>query len=263
MSARFFSQFNTITAIVPKKSDHLTVYEEVTVEGQIRKKDTQKFWKQLLNFSAKSDLISKIDSLKTMVDSYGQQRSLLESEMESLKSNVLQLIKMQKDEVAEVQDTHQYVKTEEMKVNTTDFVKISMPLNKMLVTSSYGNRLHPIYGRKKMHNGIDLRAYYENIYSVLDGVVTDIGRDVKGGGNFIKITHFNRFETSYLHLSEIYYRTGEKVKAGYIIGKSGNSGNSTGPHLHFSVKELGQNINPSDFLSDLVKVYNLTTRYNE
>jgi murein DD-endopeptidase MepM/ murein hydrolase activator NlpD len=94
-----------------------------------------------------------------------------------------------------------------------------------------------LFSEQKKHNGIDLKASYENVYSVMDGIVTATGWDSKGGGNFIKVKHFNRFETSYLHLSEIYYRAGEIVKAGFIIGKR-ETGNSTGPHLHFSVKEL-------------------------
>jgi len=139
-----------------------------------------------------------------------------------------------------------------------------MPLkNKLTVTSSYGTRTHPIFGTKKMHNGIDLKASYENVYSVMDGIVTATGWDSKGGGNFIKVKHFDRFETSYLHLSEIYYRAGEIVKAGFVIGKSGNTGNSTGPHLHFSVKEFGQSINPSHFLNDLIKVNNLIANHYE
>ena len=139
-----------------------------------------------------------------------------------------------------------------------------MPVkNKISITSPFGSRLHPIFGTTKFHNGIDLKANYENVYSVMDGIVSDVGWDSKGGGNFIKIKHFNRFETSYLHLSEIYYQVGELVNAGFIIAKSGNTGNSTGPHLHFSVKEFGQIINPAHFLNDLIKVNNLITLYNE
>jgi murein DD-endopeptidase MepM/ murein hydrolase activator NlpD len=143
-----------------------------------------------------------------------------------------------------------------------NFSKIVMPLNREIsITSPYGTRMHPIFGASKFHNGIDLAANYENVYSVLDGIVTETGWDNNGGGNYIKVNHFNRFETAYLHLSEIYYRVGEFVKAGFIIAKSGNSGNSTGPHLHFSVKEFGQNINPTHFLNDLIKVNQLIATY--
>ena len=91
----------------------------------------------------------------------------------------------------------------------------------------------------------------------MDGIITAAGWDSKGGGNYIKIKHSNSFVTSYLHLSEIYYRVGEYVKAGFFIAKSGNSGNSTGPHLHFSVSENGNFINPIQFLNDLIKANNL------
>ncbi|MPT33046.1 MAG: M23 family metallopeptidase, partial [Chryseobacterium sp.] len=73
-----------------------------------------------------------------------------------------------------------------------------------------------------------------------------------GGGNYIKVKHYNRYETAYLHLSEIYYKVGELVKAGYVIAKSGNSGNSTGAHLHFAVRENGKYIDPVQFLNDLI-----------
>ena len=103
---------------------------------------------------------------------------------------------------------------------TVSFSKIVMPIkNKITVTSPYGTRTHPIFGTKKMHNGIDLKANYENVYAVMDGIITSAGWDSKGGGNYIKVKHFNRFETSYLHLSEMYYRAGEKVKAGLSLEK--------------------------------------------
>ena len=140
--------------------------------------------------------------------------------------------------------------------------KIYMPLkSRISVTSSFGSRNHPIFGIEKMHNGADLKASYEKVYSVMDGIVTASGWDSKGGGNYIKIKHSNSFVTSYLHLSEIYYRVGEYVKAGFIIAKSGDSGNTTGPHLHFSVSENGNYINPIHFLNDLIKANNLIATY--
>jgi murein DD-endopeptidase MepM/ murein hydrolase activator NlpD len=97
----------------------------------------------------------------------------------------------------------------------------------------------------------------------MDGLITETGWDPKGGGNYIKIRHSGVFTTSYLHLSEIYYRKGEFVKAGYVIAKSGNSGNSTGAHLHFSVSENGRFIDPIRFLNDLIKANNLIAIYYE
>jgi len=129
-----------------------------------------------------------------------------------------------------------------------------MPLNRAIsVTSPYGTRIHPISGTTRMHNGIDLKAYYENVYAVMDGIVTETGWDPRGGGHFIKVKHYNRFETTYLHLSEICYKVGEFIKAGFVIAKSGNSGNSTGAHLHFAVREDGKYIDPIRFLNALIE----------
>ena len=154
--------------------------------------------------------------------------------------------------------TFNYVDDREVSITT----KIHMPLkNGIAVTSPFGTRTHPIFGMHKMHNGADIKAYYEKVYAVMDGVVTDSGWDSKGGGNYIKIKHANSVVTSYLHLSEIYYKVGEIVKAGFIIAKSGNSGHSTGAHLHFSVSENGEYINPIHFLNDLIKANNLIATY--
>lgn len=260
-----FGQFNTLRPAVPKKSENQKASEKSNIEEPLNQKRNKKSWKELLNMTTKSDLISQIDSLKMMIKDYKIVKEVQRNEFEKLKDS---LLLQAHNRVEETKQT-----SKRQKLSTTyDFVdepaayfsKIVMPLNnKITVTSSYGTRTHPIFGTKKIHNGIDLKARFENVYSVLDGIVTATGWDSKGGGNFIKVKHFDRFETSYLHLSEIYYRAGEIVKAGFIIGKSGNTGNSTGPHLHFSVKEFGQSINPSHFLNDLIKVNNLIANHYE
>ena len=271
-----FAQFNTLTPTIPKKSESLKISEKSDQEDSAKQRKDKKSWKQILNITTKSDLknetegstkwlTSQIDSLKTLIKEYGNKEDERKNDIENLKSSLLQLNQNQLEEKKETAKKQNAVTTYDFVDEPKEFLsKIAMPLkNKLTVTSSYGTRTHPIFGRKKMHNGIDLKARYENVYSVMDGIVTATGWDVKGGGNFIKVKHFNRFETSYLHLSEIYYKIGEKVKAGFIIGKSGNTGNSTGPHLHFSVKEFGQSINPSHFLNDLIKVNNLIANHYE
>lgn len=271
-----FAQFNTLTPTIPKKSESLKISEKSDQEDSAKQRKDKKSWKQILNITTKSDLknetegstkwlTSQIDSLKTLIKEYENKEDERKNDIENLKSSLLQLNQNQLEEKKETAKKQNAVTTYDFVDEPKEFLsKIVMPLkNKLTVTSSYGTRTHPIFGRKKMHNGIDLKARYENVYSVMDGIVTATGWDFKGGGNFIKVKHFNRFETSYLHLSEIYYKIGEKVKAGFIIGKSGNTGNSTGPHLHFSVKEFGQSINPSHFLNDLIKVNNLIANHYE
>ena len=256
-----FAQFNTLTPTVPKKSGKLDVSEKSTFEEAAIQNKDKKSWKQFLNITKKSDLKNQIDSLKTMIKEYSNIKDVRKNELEKLND----LTQNKLEETKQTSKKQNFFKTYDFVEEPKEFIsKIVMPLqNKITVTSPYGTRTHPIFGTKKMHNGIDLKASYENVYSVMDGIITSSGWDSKGGGNYIKVKHFNRFETSYLHLSELYYRTGEKVKAGFIIGKSGNSGNSTGPHLHFSVREFGQSINPSNFLNDLIKVNNLIANHYE
>ena len=252
-----FGQFNTLTPTLPKKTESAKAIEQVKETDNPKLKKERKSWKDFFNITSKAKLKNELDSLKAIL-----------KENSSANNKKWDRQKMQ-DSLILVAQTKMLIHSQNGKNQLTqyDFVnepreknysKIVMPLNSEIsVTSPYGIRTHPIFGATKFHNGIDLAANYENVYSVLDGIVTETGWDNNGGGNYIKVNHFNRFETAYLHLSEIYYRVGEFIKAGFIIAKSGNSGNSTGPHLHFSVKEFGQNINPTHFLNDLIKVNQL------
>ena len=256
-----FGQFNTLTPTLPKKTESAKAIEQVKETDNPKLKKERKSWKDFFNITSKAKLKNELDSLKAIL-----------KENSSANNKKWDRQKMQ-DSLILVAQTKMLIHSQNSKNQLTqyefvneprekNFSKIVMPLNREIsITSPYGTRMHPIFGASKFHNGIDLAANYENVYSVLDGIVTETGWDNKGGGNYLKIKHFDRFETAYLHLSEIYYRVGEFVKAGFIIAKSGNSGNSTGPHLHFSVKEFGQSINPSHFLNDLIKVNQLIATY--
>ena len=252
-----FGQFNTLTPTLPKKTETPKVIEQAKGPNNLKPKKEKKFWKDVFNITSKADLKKELDSLKTLLKENSSANNKKWNRQKSQDSLIL------------VAQTKMLIHSQNSKNQLTpykfvneprekNFSKIVMLLNKEIsITSTYGRRTHPIFGTSTFHNGIDLVANYENVYSVLDGIVTETGYDNNGGGNYIKIKHFDRFETAYLHLSEMYYRVGEFVKAGFIIAKSGNSGNSTGPHLHFSVKEFGQNINPTHFLNDLIKVNQL------
>ena len=252
-----FGQFNTLTPTLPKKTETPTVIEQVKETDNPKPKKEKKSWKDFFNITKKADLKKELDSLKTLLKENSSANNKKWNRQKSQDSLILvartkMLIHSQNGKNQLTQ--YDFVN----KPREKNFSKIVMPLNSGIsITSPYGIRTHPIFRATKFHNGIDLVANYENVYSVLDGIVTETGWDNNGGGNYIKVNHFNRFETAYLHLSEIYYRVGEFIKAGFIIAKSGNSGNSTGPHLHFSVKEFGQNINPTHFLNDLIKVNQL------
>ena len=256
-----FGQFNTLTPTLPKKTETSKAIELVKETDNPKPKKEKKLWKEIFNITSKAKLKKELDSLKTLLKKNSSvynkkwdRQKLQDSLILVAQTKMLDQIKNSKTQLTQ----YEFVNEPRDK----KYSKIVMPLNREIsITSTYGIRTHPIFGVTKFHNGIDMKANYENVYSVLDGIVTETGWDNKGAGNYIKIKHFNRFETAYLHLSEIYYRVGERVKAGFIIAKSGNSGNSTGPHLHFSVKEFGQSINPLHFLNDLIKVNQLIATY--
>jgi len=122
-----------------------------------------------------------------------------------------------------------------------------VPISFSRITSRFGYRKDPFTKRRRFRNGIDLIAEIgTNVHSAADGVVEFVGR--KGGyGKCVKINHNNGFETLYAHLNDYYVVKGQNVKMGDIIASSGNTGRSTGPHLHFSVFKNKKAVNPMQF----------------
>lgn len=113
--------------------------------------------------------------------------------------------------------------------------------NTNVITSEFGER----WGR--FHAGIDSRVVIgDTIRAVFDGKVriTRVGMRKKGYGYFVLVRHNNGFETLYAHLSKVLVTPNQDVKAGEAIGLGGNTGRSTGPHLHFEIRFLGNPINP-------------------
>jgi len=117
------------------------------------------------------------------------------------------------------------------------------------VTSPFGVRTDPILGTAALHSGMDFRAPMGMPAKVTaPGVVTKAGWN-GGYGRMVEVDHGNGFATRYGHLSEIDVAVGQKVDAGTIIGKTGSSGRSTGPHLHYEVRHNGEAIDPLRFLT--------------
>lgn len=125
------------------------------------------------------------------------------------------------------------------------------PLQSIHITSPFGYRKDPFTAKSKFHNGIDLRANYEPCYAMLDGIVERIGFD-KRSGNFITLRHGN-YTVSYCHLSQIIVPKGMFVKAGTPIALTGNSGRSTAPHLHLTVKYKRNFINAKVLLDYVIQ----------
>ncbi|MBE1277385.1 M23 family metallopeptidase [Enterovibrio baiacu] len=125
------------------------------------------------------------------------------------------------------------------------------PIESYRRSSGYGSRTHPVTGNKKFHLGLDLTADIGTpVYAPADGVV-EYKRPSrkKGYGNMLKIDHAFGFMTLYAHLDKFNVNTGNFVKKGDLIGWSGNTGLSTGPHLHYEVRFLGRALDPRRFIA--------------
>lgn len=124
----------------------------------------------------------------------------------------------------------------------SSYPSITYPLKSIKVTSPYGYRRDPFTGKLSWHNGLDLRAKSEPAYAMMDGIVEKVGYDNRSG-NYVTLRHGN-YHVSYCHLSSIIVRKGESVFPGIIVGVTGNTGRSTGCHLHLTCKKDGKSVNP-------------------
>ncbi len=117
------------------------------------------------------------------------------------------------------------------------------------LSSVFGTRRHPVTGRVSRHGGIDIAVKTGSwVGAAADGIVTLATTNAGHYGTAIFIDHQNGYITHYGHLSKINVRVGQKVRARQLIAKSGSTGRSTGPHLHFTIKKNGVNIDPLKFL---------------
>lgn len=116
------------------------------------------------------------------------------------------------------------------------------------ISSPFGDRIHPVTGIRTPHRGVDLAVPTgTNVFSPADGTVASVWTDDTCGRG-VRITHTGGFETTYCHLSQQLVKSGDAVAAGCRIGQSGNTGRSTGPHLHYGIKQNGTYINPNKFM---------------
>jgi murein DD-endopeptidase MepM/ murein hydrolase activator NlpD len=126
------------------------------------------------------------------------------------------------------------------------FLKAPLKFSRISSRFTY-HRKHPIYGTVRPHTGVDYAAPAGTpVHALGDGVVTRASWDSHGGGNYVKISHPNRYETGYMHLQSYAkgIKPGVRVSQGQVIGYVGSTGASTGPHLDFRIWKNGTPIDP-------------------
>lgn len=138
----------------------------------------------------------------------------------------------------------------EATLNREEVIPLGMPMQgrSLEITSLFGNRPNPFGFGSEVHNGMDfVDAYASPVYATAPGVVTSAGFD-GGYGLVVTISHSYGYSTLYAHLSGLAIKQDARVKRGQLIGYLGNSGRSTGPHLHYSIYQGEKAINPQSYL---------------
>lgn len=129
-----------------------------------------------------------------------------------------------------------------------------------IISDGFGMRMHPILHIRRMHDGVDFVTDVGTpVHATGNGVIAFTGRK-NGYGLEVEIDHGFGYRTIYAHLSKIIGKKGEKVKRGEIIAKTGDSGLSTGPHLHYEVEHDGVKVNPADYFFDDMGFFELTAK---
>ncbi|AWK61457.1 toxR-activated protein [Helicobacter cinaedi PAGU611] len=117
------------------------------------------------------------------------------------------------------------------------------------ISADYGYRVHPLFFTRHLHTGVDFATSIGTpVYATADGVVNAASFSTGGYGYLVKIDHSLGFMTYYAHLNKIVVQKGMFVKRGQLIAYSGNTGQSTGPHLHYEIRFLGNVIDPKNFM---------------
>lgn len=145
---------------------------------------------------------------------------------------------------AETKDWQQLLDSLKEANHKLDYTPNQWPLESRNVTSRFGGRRDPVYGGRENHPGIDIGADYGTpVYAAANGTIEQ-AEWYGGYGKFILIKHDYGYETAYGHLSSLNVQPGQEVQKGDFIGRVGSTGYSTGPHLHFEVRQDGKQVNP-------------------
>ena len=127
------------------------------------------------------------------------------------------------------------------------------------LSSSFGYRSDPFSGQKKRHTGLDFACDIGNhVFATADGVVETVRSSSYGYGKYVIVDHGFGYKTRYAHMSEIDVKPGMKVTRGTFLGLSGNSGRSSGPHLHYEVIYKGSYVNPINYMDLGMGVFEFT-----
>jgi len=166
---------------------------------------------------------------------------------------MIKVVKFEKNQTTKI--------SEKLRINQElhNCIPAIMPTLGNYSIDGFGMRRHPILGVKKFHHGIDINCNTgTEVRSPGNGKVVAVERQA-GFGLVVEIDHGFGYKTIFAHLSNATVKIGQKIKRGQVIAKSGNSGLSSGPHLHYEVHHSGISLDPTDFFFDDLTFFDLDT----
>ncbi|MDA3954368.1 MAG: M23 family metallopeptidase [Bacteroidales bacterium] len=180
---------------------------------------------------------------KLYIDNDNSKRS---TQLTNIDESLTQISKEIQSELISYENLTEILKEKKQKLDATPTIA---PLkDNAYISSPYGKRIDPFTGRISMHDGIDFAARMGTpIYATADGKVK-YARYIGGYGYTIKINHDFGYSTIFGHMSKMKAKKGQNVKRGDLIGYIGNTGRSTGPHLHYEIRYNKRPVNPSKYM---------------
>ena len=258
LNATSFADFLNRAEYVARLSEYdrnmLDRYVETTQKITDIKTELEKEEAELTE--AKGDLESEQDALEELIsqkeiqirtyqsDINNKEAAVKEYEAEIAAQN--EIIKTLENRIAE---ERKRLEAENKKLRSYDGGMFKFPCPSYTrISDDYGNRIHPVLGVEKFHNGVDLGGRRVTTkQTAYDGDVVGAGYS-SSMGNYIMIDHGDSLITIYMHASQLYVSTGQSVSKGQKIAAVGSTGRSTGPHLHFSVRENGNYVSPWKYI---------------
>lgn len=236
----------------------MTEYDAKSMEEiEKQKHEIEKVTNELKESKANMKLIKADAEQQTVV--LTNTKTILENQISSLTESEQSLksqIDIYKKQQEELENLIQYaIRSSTYELRYSGGIMVWPTLTTSYITSQYGSRLHPIQGIIKNHAGIDIGGSTGNpVYAAADGVIIYSQYNTGGYGNLVMIDHGTNSEgvkivTLYGHGNKLLRNVGESVKQGELIMEMGSTGNSTGPHVHFEVRENGVAVDPKKYLS--------------
>ncbi len=234
----------------------------------LNKKKIEHSYNELLQIN--NDLIENFNYSKEAIELQEETLAQKRMEVDELSSSlnaIETLIGIAPDKNASIEDRINVAQLNtEHKATLLQFIPNGSPIVYNGITSKYGYRIHPLLQRKEFHKGTDMKAKMNTpVYATADGMVEWASTHKKSGyGKLIIMQHNYGFKSYFGHLNKIVVKSKQFVRKGELIGYTGNTGRSSGPHLHYEIRYFYQTINPYWFIKWTVEnydeIFNQTTK---